>query len=120
MTVRMPMLVGQIITISCSSEDQQKQVAPPSRKPYALRMRDLPPKLQGFLKESVIFHTAPLAAKTLPEHSSQHLHEGQGTRSMRVLHFYCYALNETFLLLAGSLTFLRIGQFASCINLGNQ
>ena len=49
---------GQIITISSSSEDDQKPaVAPPSRKPYALQMQDLPPELWQFLNESRSFFT---------------------------------------------------------------
>lgn len=53
----------------------------------------------------VIFHATPLAGKTRPTRSSQHLHESWGTCSLWVLYFYCYAFNETFLLLAGSLAF---------------
>lgn len=59
MTVQRSTPVRQIIISSSSEDDQKKPVTCPSRKPYALRMRDLPPELRGFLNESRSFFTRP-------------------------------------------------------------
>ena len=59
---------GQTITISSSSEDDQKPVAAPSRKPYALQMPDLPPDLQRFLKQCRSFFTRPHSLERHGQH----------------------------------------------------
>ena len=64
---------GQLITVSSSSEDDQKPVAavavaPPCRKPYALRRQDLPPELRRFLNESRSFFTRPHSLERHGQH----------------------------------------------------
>ena len=52
------MPADEIITISSCSEDEEKaKSATPTRKPYALRMADLPPELQRFFNDAKSFFT---------------------------------------------------------------
>ena len=59
----------EIITISSCSEGEEKaKSSTPSRKPYALRMVDLPTELQRFLNDARSFFTR---AHSLERHSQQ-------------------------------------------------
>ena len=59
----------EIITISSCSEGEDKaKSTTPSRKPYAMRMVDLPPELQRFLNDARSFFTR---AHSLERHGQQ-------------------------------------------------
>lgn len=59
----------EVIAISSSSEDEpMAKSATPSRKPYALRMHELPPELQRFLNDARSFFTR---AHSLERHGQQ-------------------------------------------------
>ena len=59
----------EIITISSCSEGEDKaKSTTPSRKPYAMRMADLPPELQRFLNDARSFFTR---AHSLERHGQQ-------------------------------------------------
>lgn len=105
-------ITTSVITIASSSEDEAQQnsqqqegdeplpASPPPRKPYALRMEDLPNGLKQFLNEARSFFTRPHSLERHGQHVAISTYSKAEERVLceyfPFIHFYYF--NETCLL----------------------